>query len=71
MTDILEKLKGDYPDHEFSIAEDNVVKIDGEKTVITWAEIDNLLEGQTEDRKVAEDALYEVLKIKVGEFLRS
>lgn len=70
MSNILERLKGDYPEHEFSI-DDNVVNVDGDKTSITWTEVDNLLEDRAEDRKVAEDALYEVLKIKIGEFLRS
>lgn len=74
MEKILNRLKEDYPDHEFSIVDKNsgfIIRIDKEDTKITYAEVDNLLEEQVEDRKSAEEALYEVLKIEVGKFLNN
>lgn len=72
MIEIIQKLKEDFPGHDFSVEEKpnfNVIFIDDNETEITYSSVKNMTEDQ--DGKVdegAQEALYEILKIEVDKF---
>jgi hypothetical protein len=73
MVEIIERLKQDFPNHDFAINEKetgNVLFIDEQETPITYSSAKNIIEDNEEDKKTAENALYEVLKIEVNKFFQ-
>ena len=73
MEEVIEKLKTDYPGHNFESKEyegSKILVIDGHDSPLTWTKAKNIEEDASEEMKSeTEEALYEVLKMEVNKVL--